>query len=178
MRTRITTLVLSGLASAALAWGAGGTAYASPPVDHSAAAEAAGVHGEWVDSLLRLAQEDTGSAAGAWAFTGRSTLYSTPVVRPAHRADSDSEAGEDSVDSSEPDLAEPAEAVAAEQEDSVQSGEGSSERGRPMVKSPELVLPEGSSAGGGEHCHEGGHGHPGDHGSSDCVCPHGDHGDH
>ncbi|MFE5588546.1 hypothetical protein, partial [Kitasatospora sp. NPDC056531] len=70
MRTRITTLVLSGLTSAALVWGAGGTAFASPVTDHNAAAGSVQAQGEWVDSLLRLAGEGGASADAARAFTG------------------------------------------------------------------------------------------------------------
>ncbi|MFI6843526.1 LAETG motif-containing sortase-dependent surface protein [Kitasatospora sp. NPDC050467] len=196
MRTRITTLVLSGLASAALVCGAGGTAFASPVVDHGAVSESAEAHGEWVDSLLRLAEEDTASA--------RSTIHSKPVVRPALRADSGTVA--DAVQAGGGARESAAPAVA----DAVQAGGGARESAAPavadVVKKEELVLaldglersrpltlpqaiagPEGRPAASGELCEEDGHGPAGGHGLSDCVCPpddhgghegHGDHGDH
>ncbi|AUY52017.1 hypothetical protein [Streptomyces sp. CB01881] len=148
MRIRISTLVLSGLASAALVWGAGSTAYASPLVDHGAATETAEAQGGWVDSLLRQAAEDSGSADGAWTFTGRSSLYSAPVVRPAHRTEADAtgvaatesdatEVEAIKADGWAPDFAERVAAAVPGKGASVEPGAASPERGQPAAPKPQ-----------------------------------------
>ncbi|MER7582820.1 hypothetical protein ABTY56_22765, partial [Kitasatospora sp. NPDC097691] len=161
MRTRITTLVLSGLASATLVLGAGHTAYASSSVNHGIASESAAAQGEWVDNLLRLAGDRTGFSGNTWTFTGRSILRS------------------DTPDPADPESTETTEQgeTPTEQGDSVQAGEDGAERGRPMGEPSALGHPEGpgAAAAGGEACKEGA---PGQHGLSECACPPGEHGGH
>ncbi|MFF2656779.1 hypothetical protein ACFVUH_05375 [Kitasatospora sp. NPDC058032] len=87
MRTRITTLALSGLTSAALVCGAASAAYASPSADHRAAAESAEAQGEWVDGLLRQAAEDSGDTIHARTFGNRDSRPAKLVVRQFDRTD-------------------------------------------------------------------------------------------
>ncbi|MFE4977733.1 hypothetical protein ACFRAR_37225, partial [Kitasatospora sp. NPDC056651] len=88
MRTRITTLALSGLTSAALVWGAGSAAYATPSIDHHTAGAPAAAQGEWVDGLLRLAAEGNGGTTAQGSnFGGRDSLASKLVFRQSYGTD-------------------------------------------------------------------------------------------
>ncbi|MGW2251937.1 LAETG motif-containing sortase-dependent surface protein [Kitasatospora sp. NPDC001660] len=173
MRTRITTLVLSGLTSAALVWGGGGAAYASPAVDLGATSNSVEAQGEWVDSLLRLAGEGGNSADGARTSTSRGALQPALTARPALPADGDVE-GDATADSPGPDSVESANAIqsgaSAQPDGVVPTSENGAERGRPMDHTPALGLPE-STWLGGEH---GLHGH---HGFPDFICLPGKHGE-
>ncbi|MFH8383901.1 hypothetical protein ACH4E7_23630 [Kitasatospora sp. NPDC018058] len=175
MRTRITTLVLSGLTSAALVWGAGGTAAASPAADHSTASASAEAQGEWVDSLMREAKEGGTPAAGARTFASSSAFQSMQAARPTHRADGDTEPELEleaaPADGQEQDSAEPA--GAALPDDSLQSGEPGLESERLKGQAPS-TLPMDMGANGGKNClHEPGHEHRGSldgHGLGELFC--------
>ncbi|MFH9354924.1 hypothetical protein [Kitasatospora sp. NPDC017646] len=151
MRSRITTLVLSGLTSAALVWGASGTAYASPVADHSAASTSTEAPGEWVDSLLRLAEGSSTSADGARTITSSGAVRPTQAVRPFHRTDVDTEPEDALVDGQEP--------GAALSDETAQAGEQGTEGERLTGQAPS-TLPMGTN--GSKDClHEPGHEHRG-----------------
>lgn len=96
MRTRITSLALSGLTSVALVWGASTVAEAATVPDHGAASDTMGAEGAWIDSVLQMAMD---AQQGA----------NTKVMYPGRQADSgdDRFAAASQPDASAPDAGTP-----------------------------------------------------------------------
>ncbi|GAA0684580.1 hypothetical protein GCM10010193_43060 [Kitasatospora atroaurantiaca] len=135
MQTRVASLVLSGLTSFALVWGAASTAQAATFPDRSAASDAVEVEGgPWLDSLLQLAMEGAQPA---------DTTLSTDPTRAGVRSDAE-EGDEASADSEEADSTEAEDSDVAEEPE---AGESAQLKG-----------------GIAEDCPPPGHGEHGEHG--------------
>ncbi|WP_035846836.1 LPXTG cell wall anchor domain-containing protein [Kitasatospora azatica] len=94
MRARITSLLISGLASAALVLAGSSTAHAATVTEQSAESQPLAFQSGWLDSFLQLAAEGSGPAAeDQLADQGQSADQgqATDLIRPGMRVDSDSD---------------------------------------------------------------------------------------
>jgi len=196
MQTRVASLVLSGLTSFALVWGAGSTAQAATLPDRSAAFDTVEMEGgPWLDSLLQLAMEDAQPA---------DTALSTDPTRAGVPSDAE-EGDEASADSEEADSPEAEGSDAAEEPESAETAQlkgGSAEdcpppsdgdhghkppkheppkheppkHEPPKHEPPKHEPPKHEPPSHGDHGQKPPHGEHGDHGQK--PPEHGDHGDH